>query len=67
MAYSLITAQGYPWEDGASGYYLRDAGMELDNMSNTTQLFLGTQMVCAQCTTIRSTNGPNRNDAFLWD
>ena len=28
---------------------LRDAGMELDNMSNTTQLFLGTQMVCAQC------------------
>ena len=32
-----------------AGYYLRDAGMELDNMSNTTQLFLGTQMVCAQC------------------
>ena len=49
VAYSLVTAQGYPWEDGASGYYLRDAGMELDNMSNTTQLFLGTQMVCAQC------------------
>ena len=49
MVYSLISAQGYPWENGASGYYLRDAGMELDNMSNTTQLFLGTQMVCAQC------------------
>ncbi len=49
VAFSLITAEGYPWEDGASGYYLRDAGMELDNMSNTTQLFLGTQMVCAQC------------------
>ena len=49
VAYSLVTAEGYPWEDGASGYYLRDAGMELDNMSNTTQLFLGTQMVCAQC------------------
>jgi hypothetical protein len=49
IAYSLVTAEGYPWEDGASGYYLRDAGMELDNMSNTTQLFLGTQMVCAQC------------------
>ena len=45
VAYSLVTAEGYPWEDGASGYYLRDAGMELDNMSNTTQLFLGTQMV----------------------
>ena len=49
VAYSLVTAEGYPWEDGAAGYYLRDAGMELDNMSNTTQLFLGTQMVCAQC------------------
>ena len=49
VAYSLVTAEGYQWEDGAAGYYLRDAGMELDNMSNTTQLFLGTQMVCAQC------------------
>ena len=49
VAHSLVTAEGYQWEDGAAGYYLRDAGMELDNMSNTTQLFLGTQMVCAQC------------------
>ena len=49
MAYKLITAEGYPWENGAVGYYLRDAGMPLDNMSNTTQIFLGTQMVCAQC------------------
>ena len=49
MAFNLITAEGYPWENGAVGYYLRDAGMPLDNMSNTTQVFLGTQMVCAQC------------------
>lgn len=49
VARRLITAEGYPWEDGAVGYYLRDAGMPLDNMSNTTQVFLGTQMVCAQC------------------
>ena len=49
MAYSLVTAEGYPWENGAVGYYLRDAGMPLDNMSNTAQIFLGTQMVCAQC------------------
>ena len=49
MAFELITAEGYPWENGAVGYYLRDAGMPLDNMSNTTQVFLGTQMVCAQC------------------
>ena len=31
------------------GILSRDAGMPLDNMSNTTQIFLGTQMVCAQC------------------
>ena len=49
MVFNLITAEGYPWENGAVGYYLRDAGMPLDNMSNTTQAFLGTQMVCAQC------------------
>ena len=49
MTYSLVTAEGYPWENGAVGYYLRDAGMPLDNMSNTAQIFLGTQMVCAQC------------------
>tara|TARA_Y200000002_G_C22594829_1_gene626845 strand:- start:528 stop:1088 length:561 start_codon:yes stop_codon:yes gene_type:complete len=39
MAFKLITAEGYPWENGAVGYYLRDAGMPLDNMSNTTQVF----------------------------
>lgn len=49
MAFSLVTAEGYPWENGAVGYYLRDTGMPLDNMSNTAQIFLGTQMVCAQC------------------
>ena len=49
MTYSLVTAEGYPWENGAVGYYLRDSGMPLDNMSNTAQIFLGTQMVCAQC------------------
>jgi len=46
---SMITAEGYIWDNGAVGYYLRDAGMPLDNMSNTTQVFLGTQLVCAQC------------------
>ena len=45
----MITAEGYPWEDPAVGYYLRDFGMPLDNMSNTMQVFLGTQMQCAQC------------------
>ena len=45
----LITSEGKIWDNGAVGYYMRDAGMPLDNMSNTTQIFLGTQLVCAQC------------------
>lgn len=49
MVYELITASGMPWENGAAGYYLRDDGMPLDNMSMTIQTFLGTSLVCAQC------------------
>ncbi len=45
----LLTAEGYIWDDGAAGYYLRDSGMPLDNLANTVQIFLGTQLVCAQC------------------
>lgn len=46
---SLITAEGYPWDNPATAYYLRDFGMPLDNMSMTAQIFLGTQLQCAQC------------------
>jgi hypothetical protein len=45
----LLSAQGAMWENGAVGYYVRDKGMPLDNMSNTMRLFLGTRMECAQC------------------
>ena len=47
----LLTADGAAYEhgNGQTGYYLRDAGMQLDNMSNSMQVFLGTSMVCAQC------------------
>jgi hypothetical protein len=47
----LLTAEGPAIEkgNGAAGYYVRDAGMPLDNMSNTIQVFLGTQLTCAQC------------------
>jgi len=45
----MITSEGYVWDDPAVGYYMRDAGMPLDNMSNTAQVFLGTRMQCAQC------------------
>ncbi len=49
MVHQLLTADGYPWENPAVGYYMRDFGMPLDNMSMTAQVFLGTQMQCAQC------------------
>ncbi|RBP35325.1 cytochrome c5 [Roseimicrobium gellanilyticum] len=45
----LLTADGSSYENGAIGYYMRDYNMPLDNMAVTTQIFLGTQMVCAQC------------------
>ena len=45
----LLTAEGKTYENGAVGFYMRDYNMQLDNMAVTTQVFLGTQMVCAQC------------------
>ncbi|MGI8605167.1 MAG: DUF1549 domain-containing protein [Verrucomicrobiales bacterium] len=45
----LLTQTGTIWDSGASGYFLRDPGMPLDNLSNTVQVFLGTRIVCAQC------------------
>lgn len=49
FVYELLTASGTPHENGAVGYYLRDQGMPLDNLSNTVAIFLGTQIGCAQC------------------
>ena len=49
FVHKMVTAEGYVWDNGAVGYYLRDAGMPLDNMSNTVQIFLGTRLACAQC------------------
>lgn len=49
MARALIAADGQSWNNGAVGYYLRDYGMPLDNLALTSQVFLGTQIVCAQC------------------
>lgn len=49
MVRQMLTADGGTYEDGAVGFYLRDYQMPLDNMAVTTQIFLGTQMVCAQC------------------
>ena len=49
LVYTMLTARGYVWDNGAVGYYMRDAGMPLDNMANTTQIFLGSRVACAQC------------------
>ncbi|MBC8350825.1 MAG: DUF1549 domain-containing protein [Planctomycetes bacterium] len=49
FVYELLSASGTPSENGAVGYYLRDQGMPLDNLSNTVSIFLGTQIGCAQC------------------
>lgn len=49
IVYKMITADGKVWDNGASGYLLRDAGMPLDNLANTLSIFLGTDVACAQC------------------
>lgn len=49
MVREMLTADGASYEDGAIGFYMRDYNMPLDNMAVTMQIFLGTQMVCAQC------------------
>ncbi len=49
FVYEMISARGYIWDNGAVGYYQRDRGMPLDNMSNTVRVFLGTRLECAQC------------------
>lgn len=49
MVRDVVTADGKTYENGAVGFYIRDYNMPLDNMAVTTQVFLGTSMVCAQC------------------
>ncbi|MES2440302.1 MAG: DUF1549 domain-containing protein [Verrucomicrobiota bacterium] len=48
---SLISSSGDGWDPktAAVGYYTRDKGMPLDNLSNTMRVFLGARMECAQC------------------
>ena len=47
----LLASSGSGWdpETAAVGYYIRDRGMPLDNVSNTMRIFLGERMECAQC------------------
>ncbi|MFC7336455.1 DUF1549 domain-containing protein [Haloferula chungangensis] len=45
----MLSATGHAASNPAVGYYLRDRNMQLDNFSNTMQVFLGRQIGCAQC------------------
>ncbi len=47
----LLASSGNGWDpgNGAVGYYTRDRGMPLDNLSNSMRIFLGARMECAQC------------------
>ncbi|MEO5916649.1 MAG: DUF1549 domain-containing protein [Luteolibacter sp.] len=47
----LISSKGDGWDQNSAavGYYTRDRGMPLDNLSNTMRVFLGARMECAQC------------------
>jgi hypothetical protein len=45
----MLTASGTSWENPATGYLLRDAGMQLDNLALTMQVFTGVDVQCAQC------------------
>ncbi len=45
----MLSATGHAAKDPAVGYYLRDRNMQLDNFSNSMQVFLGRQIGCAQC------------------
>jgi hypothetical protein len=49
FVHTMISSEGLASENPAVGYYLRDNGMLLDNISNTAQVFLGNQIGCAQC------------------
>ncbi len=51
FTHRLIASSGDGWdpETAAVGYYTRDRGMPLDNLSNTMRIFLGERMECAQC------------------
>ena len=49
MVHEMLAADGHTAKNPAVGYYLRDRGMLLDNVSNTMQVFLGHQIGCAQC------------------
>lgn len=49
MVSQMITAEGNLGQNPASGFLLRDAGMEFDAFSNFAQVMIGIDISCAQC------------------
>mgnify|MGYP001202910015 CR=1 FL=1 len=50
MVRDLVSSEGRLLDDGpAISYYLRDRGMQADNLSHTIRIFLGTRLECAMC------------------
>ncbi len=47
--HTMLTAEGRIWKNPAVGFSMRDSNMELDAVDNMVQVFLGTQIGCAQC------------------
>ena len=46
----LVGSEGKLLDGGAAvSYYLRDRGMQEDNLSHTIRIFLGTRLECAMC------------------
>ena len=46
----LIASTGKLYENGPEvSYYVRDRGMQEDNLSHTLRIFLGTRLQCAMC------------------
>lgn len=50
MVKELVSSSGHLFNEGAAiSYYLRDRGMQEDNLSHTIRIFLGTRLECAMC------------------
>ena len=51
IAKELISSNGgvYDSYGAATSFYLRDRGMQPDNLSHTVRVFLGTRLQCAMC------------------
>jgi len=46
----LLSSKGKILDEGAAvSYYLRDRGMQEDNLAHTIRIFLGTRLECAMC------------------